>query len=161
MFTSVVAVCFTYILWSIWMQTDVDPASLTNWSDVSWQIAQVDSRGRLVRLGSHPMALAILFGLVSLCFTSFTIGAWQFFTGNEFTRKDDNEATSERLEKVGQELDNEVFGIVRMLKQHIEFSGSHTEVLAKVNKSLSTLNTADQIRAIVQLLLTENVKVQS
>jgi diguanylate cyclase len=107
------------------------------------------------------MALAILFGLVSLCFTSFTIGAWQFFTGNEFTRKDDNEAVSERLEKVGQELDNEVFGIVRMLKQHLEFSGSHSEVLARVNKSLASLNTSDQIRAIVQLLLNENVKVQS
>ncbi len=161
MFASVVAVCLTYILWSMWLQTDIDPASLTNWSEGSWQIAQVDQRGRLMRLGSHPMALATLFGLVSVCFMSFAFGAWQFFTGNEIVGRNDNEALSERLEKVGQELDDEVFGIVRMLKQHIEFSGSHSEVLTKVNKSLSTLNTADQIRAIVQLLLNENVKVQS
>jgi len=160
MFASAIAVCATYTLWSIWMQHDIDPAALTNWSDVSWQIAQVDSRGRLVRLGPHPMALAALFGLAAVCFMSFAFGAWRFFAGNQVARGD-SEELSGRLEKVGQELDDEVFAIIRMLKQHLEFNGSHSEMLTKVGKSLTALASPDQLRAVVQLLVSENIKVQN
>src|ERR1700709_2444452 len=109
MLASTIALCLTFIAWSMWMRSDADMASLTSWSDVTWQIAQVDSRGRLVRLGSHPFALATLFGLVTLGFVSFGFGAWQFFAGDTAGSKKEDDALSERLEKVGKELDDEVF----------------------------------------------------
>jgi diguanylate cyclase len=161
MLGSVIAICCTFMTWSLWLRTDADLASLANWSDGTWQIAQVDSRGRLVRLGSHPFALATLFGLVIVCSVSFALAAWRFFVGDETGRKEDNDALSERIEKVGQELDSEVLAVMRLLKQHLDFSGSHSEALTKVNKHLLTLSSPEQIRAVVQLLINENTKVQS
>lgn len=161
MFTSMLAMAATYFLWPMWLRADVDLATLANWSDVTWQIAQVDSRGRLLRLGSHPFALASLFGLVTVCAMGFAYGAWQFFSGSEVRRKKDNDELATRLGKVGQELDDEVFAVMRLLKHHLDFSGSHSEMLAKVSKSLQTLTSPDQIRAIVQMLIGENAKVQT
>jgi diguanylate cyclase len=160
MLTSLVGIFVIYFFWKMWMQTDVDMTSLVSWSDVTWQIAEVDSRGRLIRLGSHPFAIATLIGLITVCFMAFAVGAWQFFTGNEIKRKEQNDEMSTRLEKVGQELDEEVFSLVNLLKQHLDFSSSHSEALAKVNKTLPTLTTADQIRAVVQRLISENAKVR-
>jgi len=161
MLGSVIAICVTFFTWSMWFRTGDDLTSLTSWSDVSWQIAQVDSRGRLVRLGSHPFALATLFGLVVVCSTIFALAAWRLFAGDGVARKEDNDALSERIEKVGQELDGEVIAVMRLLKQHLDFSGSHTDALTKVNKHLLTLTSPEQIRAVVQLLINENAKVQS
>jgi diguanylate cyclase len=80
-----------------------------------WQLAQVDLRGRLLRLGPNPFALAALFGLVVACSMTFALGAWRFFMSNELGRKEDNDALSERLEKVGQELDSEVIALRTLL----------------------------------------------
>jgi diguanylate cyclase len=41
--------------------------------------------------------------------------------------EEDNDALSERIEKVGQELDGEVIAVMNLLKQHLQFSGSHSE----------------------------------
>ena len=161
MLGSVIAICLTFVTLSLWLRSDVDLFSLSNWSDGTWQIAQVDARGRLVRLGSHPMALASLFGLVMMCSTTFALGAWRLFVGEEGERKEDNDALSERIEKVGQELDSEVMAVMRLLTQHLQFSGSHSEALTAVNKRLLTLTSPEQIRTVVQLLISENVKVQS
>jgi diguanylate cyclase len=57
-------------------------------------------------------------------------------------------------------LDDEVFGLIKILKDHIEFSGSHSDALTKVSKSLPTVTSPDQIRAIVQILVRENAKVR-
>ena len=161
MLLSVIALAGTFLLWSMWMRGGSDFASLTDWSDVTWQIAQVDSRGRLIRLGSHPYALATLVGLVAAASMSFAYGACQFFTPSKAERKDDNDALSSRLEQVGQELDEEVFSVMRLLKQHLDFSGSRSEALNKVSKSLLALTSPEQIRAVIQFLLGENVKVQN
>ena len=143
------------------MSSDADLASLTNWSDVTWQIAQVDSRGRLIRLGSHPFALAVLVGLASAGSMGFTFGACQFLMQKKTEAKDDNDALSSRLEQVGQELDTEVLSVMSMLQQYLQFSGSHSEVLAKVSKSLPGLSSPEQIRAVIQFFLAENAKVQN
>ena len=161
MLGSAIAICLTFATLSLWLRSDSDLFSLSNWSDGTWQIAQVNSHGRLVRMGSHPLALTSLFGLVMVCSTSFALGAWRFFVGDEMGRKEDNDVLSERIEKVGEELDGEVIAVMRLLKQHLDFSGSHTEALAKVNKRLLTLTSAEQIRTVVQLLIGENAKVQS
>lgn len=161
MLTSVVAVCSAYFFWTLWMRTDFGLTPWANWSDVGWQVAEVDSRGRLIRLGSHPMAIAVLVGAVSVCFVAFALGAWQFLTGNEVRRKKENDEVSSRIEKVGQELDDEVFALLGLLKQHIDFSSSHSETLAKVNKTLPSLTTADQIRAVVQRLISENSRIRN
>ncbi len=143
------------------MRSQTDFASLANWSDVSWQIAEVDSRGRLVRLGAHPFAVALLFGFVTTGCLSFAWGAWQFFKGTGQTRSDGDEGLSERLEKVGQELDEEVFLVMRLLKQHVDLSGSHSESLAKVSDSLLASTSPERIRTIIQFLISENKKVQN
>lgn len=161
MLTSVVAVCSAYFFWALWMRTDFGLTFWATWSDVSWQVAEVDSRGRIIRLGSHPMAIAVLAGIVSVCFVAFLIGAWQFLTGNEIRRKKENDAVSSRIEKVGQELDDEVLVLLGLLKKHIDFSSLHSEALAKVNKTLPSLTTADQIRVVVQRLINENSKIRS
>jgi diguanylate cyclase len=48
-----------------------------------------------------------------------------------------------------------------ILKQHIDFSSSHSEALAKVNKTLPSLTSADQIRAVVQRLMSENTRIRN
>lgn len=161
MLTSVIAVCSAYFFWSMWMRTGLDTASWASWSDTTWQIAEVDSRGRIVRLGSHPLAIAALVGSVTVCCLAFAVGAWQFFTGNEVRRKQDNDEISNRLEKVGQELDDEVYALMAVLKQHLDFSNSHSEALAKVNKTLPSVTSAEQIRAVVQRLISENARIQN
>ncbi len=143
------------------MRSEVDMASLTDWSDVSWQIAEVDSRGRLVRLGAHPFALALLFGFVAAGCMGFAWGAWQFFGAQKSSRKDGDEGLSERLVKVGQELDDEVFSVMRLLKQHLELSGSHSDSLTKVSNTLLASTSPERVRAIIQMLVTENKKVQN
>lgn len=143
------------------MRPELDFGSLTNWSDVSWQIAEVDSRGRLVRLGAHPFSLALLFGFVIAGCLSFTLGAWQFFNGTVQPQRESDEGLSARLEKVGQELDDEVFLVMRLLKQHLDLSGSHSESLEKVSSSLLASTSPERIRTIIQFLITENNKVKN
>jgi diguanylate cyclase len=75
-------------------------------------------------------------------------------------QREDNAALSLRLEKVGQELDGEVVALRTMLAQHLGFSGSHSEALNKVNAHLQTMTSPEQVRTVVQLLITENLKVQ-
>ena len=161
MITSLVAVASAYFLWTLWMRSDFGLTTWGEWSDISWQVAEVDSRGRIIRLGSHPMAIAALAGTVSVCFVAFMLGAWQFLTGNEVRRKKDNDAASNRIEKVGQELDDEVLVLLGLLRQHTDVSSLHSEVLAKVNKTLPSLTTADQVRGVVQRLIAENTKIRS
>lgn len=161
MLASVIVIAFTFFMLSTWLRNNLEIASLANWSDGAWQLAQVDPRGRLLRLGPNPFALAALFGLVVVCSVTFALGAWRFLMSNEIVQKEDNDALSERLEKVGQELDGEVIALRTMLTQHIDFSGTHSEMLTKVNKHLQTLTSPDQIRAVVQLLISDNVKVQN
>jgi len=161
MLTSLVVVCLAYFFWTTWMRTDFGLMTWAAWSDVSWQVAEVDSRGRIIRLGSHPMAIAVLSGIVSVCSVTFLIGAWQFFTGKEIRRQKENDAVSSRMEKVGQELDDEVLVLLGLLKQHMDFSSLHSEALAKVNKTLPSLTTAEQVRAVVQRLINENSRIRS
>jgi diguanylate cyclase len=161
MLASVFAICSTFLLWSFLMGSQVDFTSLTDWSDVSWRIAEVDSRGRLVRLGAHPFALALLFGLVAAGCMSFAWGAWQLFGAQKSARKNADEGLSERLVKVGQELDEEVFSVMRLLKQHLELSGSHSDSLTKVSNTLLASTSPERVRAIIQMLVTENKKVQN
>jgi diguanylate cyclase len=161
MIGSGVAIICTFLLWSFWLRSDLDADSLRNWSDITWQLAQVDSRGRIVRLGTHPFALAILFGLVSICFTGFAAAAWLWVTGGEFGRKEEVGAMVRRINKVGQDLDDELLTVVHLVKKHVETSGSHSESLAKANRHLSSLTSAEQVRKVVQLLMTENSKMQA
>lgn len=161
MITSLVAVASAYFLWTLWMRSDFGLTTWAEWSDISWQVAEVDSRGRIIRLGSHPMAIAVLAGTISVCFVAFMFGAWQFLTGNEIRRKKDNDAASNRIEKVGQELDDEVLVLLGLLRQHTDVSSLHSEVLAKVNKTLPSLTTPDQVRGVVQRLIAENTKIRS
>jgi len=161
MLASVVMIGFTFLIFTTWLHPDLGIGSLANWSDGTWQLAQLDPRGRLLRLGPNPVALALFFGLVIACSVTFALGAWHFFMSNAARQKEDNDVLSERLEKVGQELDGEVLAVRTLLIKHIDFSGSHSEALAKVNKHLQTLTSPDQIRAVVQLLISDNVKVQS
>lgn len=161
MLASMIAVCSVYLIWNGWMRSDFGMTPWASWSDVTWQIAEVDSRGRIIRLGSHPMAIAALIGSVIVCFLAFAIGAWQFFTGNEILRKEENDKLSSHIDKVGQDLDDEVFALMAILKQHIDFSSSHSEALAKVNKTLPSLTSPDQVRGVVQRLISENARIQS
>jgi diguanylate cyclase len=161
MLTSVVAICSAYFFWTLWMRTDFGLTPWANWSDVSWQVAEVDSRGRLIRLGSHPMAIAVLTGAVSVCFVAFAFGAWQFITGNEVRTQKENEHAASRIKEVGQELDDEVFALLGLLQQHIDSSSSHSETLAKFNKTLPSLTTVEQIGAVVQRLISENSRVRT
>lgn len=94
MLMSLFAIGSAYFFWTLWMRSDFEFSTWAAWSDVSWQVAEVDSQGRIVRLGSHPMAIAVLAGIVSVCFVAFTVGAWQYLTGNEMRRKKDNDAAS-------------------------------------------------------------------
>jgi diguanylate cyclase len=100
MLGSVIAICCTFMAWSLWLRTDGDLASLANWSDGTWQLAQIDSRGRLVRLGSHPFALATLFGLVIVCSVSFALAAWRLFAGEEAERKEETTRCRSGLKKL-------------------------------------------------------------
>lgn len=159
MAASLVAMCMVILGWSAYLRTGADVSSITSWSDVSWQIAQVDSRGRLVRLGSHPLALASLLSLVTLCSIGFALGAYHLLTGKDRNDKQIKAMTT-RLEKAGRQLDNEVFSVLSLIKTHVELNGSRSESLAKVNKSLPTLTSPEQIRAVVQVLINENSKVQ-
>ncbi|RUO98733.1 diguanylate cyclase [Hyphomicrobium sp.] len=160
MMVSLVAICAAYPAWGIFMQADMNPASLLNWSDVSWQIAEVDSRGRLVRLGAHPFALALLVGVITVACGSFAWAAWQVLAGR-FRTKNRDDDLPERLEKVGQELDDEMFSVMRLLKQHLDLSGSHSEALSKVSDSLFSSTSPERIRSIIQFLISENKKVQN
>ncbi|MET0407021.1 MAG: GGDEF domain-containing protein [Hyphomicrobium sp.] len=161
MLVSLAAIGTTFVVWGIAMRSDVDMTSFTNWSDISWQIAEVDSRGRLVRLGAHPFALSLLFGVVTAACVSFALGAWRYFDSQTVTQREGDEGLSERLEKVGQELDEEVFSVMRLLKQHLDLSGSHSESLSKASESLLAQTSPDRIKTIIQLLVAENKKVQA
>lgn len=143
------------------MRSQVDLASLLTGSDVSWQIAEVDSRGRIVRLGAHPFALALLFGFVIACCVSFAWGAWKFFDGASPTQREADEGLSDRLEKVGKELDDEMSSVMSLLKQHLDLSGSHSESLSQAGESLLASTSPEGIRAIIQFLVSENKKVQN
>ncbi|WP_045834925.1 diguanylate cyclase [Hyphomicrobium sp. 99] len=158
MSVSVAGICSTFLLWHFLMRSDID---LTALSDVSWQIAEVDSRGRLVRLGSHPFALALLFGFTAAGCMTFAWGALQFFRIASGAPKEIDERLSERLEKVGQELDDEVFSVIRLVKEHIELSGSHSESLTKVSNTLVASTSPERVRAIIQTLISENKKIQN
>lgn len=157
MLASVAGICATFLVWHFSMGTDV---SLSTFSDVSWQIAEVDSRGRLVRLGSHPFALALLFGAVAAACMTFAWGALQFFRVGSVTPKEIDERLSERLEKVGQELDDEVFSVMRLLKEHVELSGTHSESLTKASNNLVSSTSPERVRAVIQMLISENKKFQ-
>lgn len=161
MLGSVAAIFTTFLMWHLLMRSEIDLDALSNWPDVSWQIAEVDSRGRLVRLGSHPFALAILFGLISAGCMTFAWGALQFVRTESGADKEIDERLSERLEKVGQELDDEVFSVMRMLKEHLELSGTHSESLTKVSNTLLASTSPERVRSIIQILVSENKKVQS
>ncbi len=161
MFVSVVVICLAFLVWTLFMRADLDLPALANWSDITWQIAEVDSRGRLVRLGAHPFSLALLFGVVSAGCLSFAWGAWHFFNAAAQTQKAADEKLSAQLEKVGQELDEEVLLVMRLLKQHLDLSGSHSESLEKVSDSLLGTTSPERIRAIVQFLIDENNKVKN
>ncbi len=160
MLASIVAICCTFLAWSIIMRSELDLASLTNWSDLTWQIAEVDSRGRLVRLGAHPFALALLFGFVAASSVSFALAAWQFLNGSMHPKREADEGLSDRLEKVGQELDDEMLSVVRSVQQHLDVSGSHSESLSKATEGLLSSASPERIRGIVQFLVSENKKVQ-
>lgn len=162
MLVSVIALSATFLVWNVFMRTQLDFVSLTNWSDVSWQIAEVDSRGRLVRLGAHPFSLALLFGAVTAGCLSFAWGAFRFFNGSSAqAQREADEGLSARLEKVGQELDDEVLLVMRLLKQHLDLSGSHSESLEKISESLVASTSPERIRTIIQFLVTENNKVRN
>ncbi|SFV37198.1 diguanylate cyclase [Hyphomicrobium facile] len=161
MLGSIAAICSTFLLWHLLMHTQIDVTAISSWSDVSWQIAEVDSRGRIVRLGSHPFALAILFGAVTAGCMSFAWGAVQFFRGGFAADKEVDERLSERLEKVGQELDDEVFSVMRLLKEHLELSGTHSDSLTKVSNTLVSSTSPERVRSIIQMLISENKKVQN
>lgn len=92
---------------------------------------------------------------------TFAWGALQFFRLGTVGPNEIDERLSERLEKVGQELDDEVFSVVRLLKEHLELSGSHSESLAKVSSTLVASTPPERVRAIIQMLISENKKVQN
>lgn len=156
---SLVVLSLVVFCWTTFLRAGVDLSSITSWSDVSWQIAQVDSRGRLVRLGSHPLALAALFTLVTLCAMAFALGAYHMLTGQDRKVKKIKSMTT-RLEKAGRQLDSEVYSVLDLIQAHVALNGTRTEALSKVNKSLPTLTSPEQVRAVVQLLMSENSKVQ-
>lgn len=143
------------------MRSEVGFVSLLDWSDLSWQIAEVDSRGRIIRLGAHPFGLALLFGFVTSCCLSFAWGAWKFFDQTKQTQREADEGLSDRLEKVGKELDDEMSSLMRLLKQHLDLSGSHSESLTRAAEGLLAPTSPDGIRAIIQYLLSENKRVQT
>nr|HML27340.1 GGDEF domain-containing protein [Hyphomicrobium sp.] len=134
------------------MRSEAGLWSLLDWSDMSWQIAEVDSRGRIVRLGAHPFGLALLFGFVTSCCLSFAWGAWKFFDQTTQTQREADEGLSDRLEKVGKELDDEMSSLMSLLKQHLDLSGTHSESLARAADGLLASTSPDGIRAIIQYL---------
>ena len=158
---SALAMCFVFVFWNMWLRTNVDVESLTSWSDVSWQLAQVDERGRLVRLGSHPFALASLFGLVAICSVIFAIGAWQWISGIEARRTAQQKELSGRIDLAGQQLEDELGALFKVLRDHIEVSGKHSNELVRANRVLPTLTTVEQVRSVVHALINENTKVQN
>ena len=84
MLASVVMIGFTFLIFTTWLHPDLGIGSLANWSDGTWQLAQLDPRGRLLRLGPNPVALALFFGLVVACSVTFALGAWHFFMSNAY-----------------------------------------------------------------------------
>jgi len=161
MLASVLAIAFAYLVWTFSMRSEMDLASLLSWSDVSWQIAEVDSRGRLVRLGAHPFGLALLFGFVAACCMTFALGASQYFKFGGPSQREADEGLSERLEKVGKELDEEMSSVMSLLKQHLDLSGSHSQSLSQAADGLLSSTSPDGIRTIIQYLISENKKVQN
>lgn len=161
MMASIGSVFLIYVIWNAWMRTDFGLTTISAWSDISWQIAEVDSRGRIIRLGPHPFAIATMIGLVTVCFMAFATGVWQFLTGNEIIRKRTNDAISNRLDKVGQELDDEVLAFMGVLREHINLSSTHSQMLENVDKALPGATSIEQVRAIVQRLMSDNKKTRS
>lgn len=159
MAASVVGLGMVIFIWTTYLRAGVDLSSLTSWSDVSWQIAQVDSRGRLVRLGSHPIALATLLAMVTLCTMVFTLAAYHLLSGRERHMEQIKSMTS-RFEKAGRQLDSEVYSVLDLIQAHVALNGTRRDALSKVNKSLPTMTSPEQVRAVVQMLIAENGKVQ-
>jgi len=158
MIASVAVVCSAFLVWYFSMRSDI---GLLTFSDVTWQIAEVDSRGRLVRLGAHPFAIALLIGSVAAGCMAFAWGAIQLLRRGAASPQGTDERLSERLEKVGQELDDEVFSVVRLLKEHVELSGSHSESLTKASNNLVASTSPERVRAVIHMLIAENKKFQS
>lgn len=160
MLASLVALACGFIIWNFSMGSEGGLGSLLSWSDVSWQIAEVDGRGRIVRLGAHPFGLALLFGFATACCMSFAWGAWKFLDRGP-TQRETDEGLSKRLEKVGKELDDEMSSVMQLLKQHLDLSGSHSDSLSKAADGLVASTSPEGVRAIVQYLISENKKVQA
>jgi diguanylate cyclase len=161
MLASIGAILCTYLVWLLTMRSEIGLTSLFSTSDVSLQLAEVDSRGRLVRLGAHPLGLALVFGIVTASCLSFVWGAWQLLNFGTPTQREVDEGLSKRLEKVGKELDDEMSAVMGMVKQHLNLSGSHSESLSQATDHLLASKSPERIRAIVQILISENKKVQT
>ena len=45
MLASVIMIGFTFLIFTIWLHPDLGIGSLANWSDGTWQLAQLDTAG--------------------------------------------------------------------------------------------------------------------
>jgi diguanylate cyclase len=54
-----------------------------------------------------------------------------------------------------------MFSVMRLLKQHVDLSGSHSESLTKAGENLLSSTSPERIKGIIQFLVAENKKVQN
>ncbi len=177
MTAGVVTIALTFALWPTGLSDSLDIVKSFNLEDSAWQTVKVDAQGRIVRVGTNPVTLGALIGLIGLCVIGVCASAWQLFSGPSKPKAEPaTEAASVsratatpkvtdqmmmKVESAGLKLEGELATVLKLLQMQLGSSERYSNVLDDANSKLPGATSIDQVERIVELLVTENLRVRN
>lgn len=127
----------------------------------SWQIAELDGQGRIVRLGSSPFTASLAFGLFVLGATGLAITAFSHSAGCVPRDVTSPGEIAKLVEASGRKLETELAAVLKLISQQLGANKRYASVLTDADVELASPLSVDRIKRIVHFLVAENLKVRT
>jgi hypothetical protein len=133
-------------------------ADRANQRDVSRSVyREIAASGEVIKIVHEPFATACNLALIALSFIGIGLGAlrvWRTF------KHPDQLALSEKLERTGMELDNELGDILELVQSHVNRNQGYSDSLIQADRDLPISAKPEQVRMTVKFLIAENEKMR-
>ena len=158
---SSVAAAIGLALWIHLLVSAFGQMSIEQLAGHSWQIAELDGQGRILRLGSSPFTLSLTFGLFALGAAGLTRSAYKsWFRATPPDVKSSAEI-ARIVEASSQELESELAAVLKLISKQIGSNDRYTSALSNADAQLASPISVDQIKRVVHFLVAENLKVKT
>lgn len=126
----------------------------------AWESIEIDAAGHIVKTVYNPFAIASILSATLLAFVAAGLGAMQIAAQTaKFSHASAPESPPE-ADATGPQLEQELAAILALIKSYLQSNTRFSSSLSRVQESLPSLATPEQVRVVLQLLIAESERMQ-